>query len=67
MLFILGMVGLMQGGDRDAKRIWFWRYAPLISTGIVCFFFGGVLSEVVQSLLPVSCILFLTDAHANSR
>ncbi|KAI0766511.1 hypothetical protein BC629DRAFT_1292960 [Irpex lacteus] len=38
--------------EEDAKRIWFWRYAPLISTGIVCFFFGGILSEVVQSLLP---------------
>ncbi|KAI0339809.1 hypothetical protein BDW22DRAFT_1360828 [Trametopsis cervina] len=38
--------------EEDARRIWFWRYSPLIFTGIVCFFFGGILSEVVQSLLP---------------
>jgi len=38
--------------EEDARRIWFWRCSPLIFTGIVCFFFGGILSEVVQSLLP---------------
>ena len=38
---------------RDARRIWFWRHANLIFTAVVCFFFGGIISEVVQSLLPV--------------
>ncbi len=39
---------------RDARRIWFWRHSPLIFTAIICFVFGGVVSEIVQSLLPVS-------------
>ncbi|KAI0779363.1 hypothetical protein C8Q74DRAFT_1258640 [Fomes fomentarius] len=38
--------------EEDARRIWFWRSAPLIFTGVVCFFFGGILSEFVQSMLP---------------
>ncbi|KAI0829796.1 hypothetical protein BC628DRAFT_1358804 [Trametes gibbosa] len=38
--------------EEEARRIWFWRNAPLIFTGIACFFFGGVISEIVQSLLP---------------
>jgi len=37
----------------DARRIWFWRYSPVIFTGFVCFFAGGIVSEVVQSMLPV--------------
>jgi len=38
--------------DEDARRIWFWRHSPLIFTGFVCFFCGGILSEFVQSMLP---------------
>ncbi|RDX47938.1 hypothetical protein OH76DRAFT_1405493 [Lentinus brumalis] len=38
--------------EEDARRIWFWRSAPLIFTGVVCFFFGGIMSEFVQSMLP---------------
>ncbi|KAI0690526.1 hypothetical protein BC835DRAFT_1364162 [Cytidiella melzeri] len=38
--------------EEAARRIWFWRYSPIIFTGVVCFLFGGILSEVVQSLLP---------------
>lgn len=37
----------------DARRIWFWRYSPVIFTGTICFFAGGIISEVVQSMLPV--------------
>jgi len=38
--------------EEDARRIWFWRHSPLIFTGVICFFFGGIISEIVQSLLP---------------
>ncbi|TFY62646.1 hypothetical protein EVJ58_g3731 [Rhodofomes roseus] len=38
--------------EEDARRIWFWRSAPLIFTGVTCFFLGGIVSEFVQSLLP---------------
>ncbi|KAH0827867.1 hypothetical protein J3R83DRAFT_3494 [Lanmaoa asiatica] len=38
--------------EEDARRIWFWRHAGLIFTAIVCFFFGGFVSEIVQSMLP---------------
>ncbi|KAI5116573.1 hypothetical protein M0805_006730 [Coniferiporia weirii] len=38
--------------EEDARRIWIWRHAPLILTAIICFFFGGIISEVIQSLLP---------------
>lgn len=38
--------------EEDARRIWFWRSAPLIFTGVVCFFLGGIVSEFVQSMLP---------------
>ncbi|KZT29018.1 hypothetical protein NEOLEDRAFT_1128527 [Neolentinus lepideus HHB14362 ss-1] len=38
--------------EEDARRIWFWRHSGLIFTGVVCFFFGGILSEFVQSMLP---------------
>ena len=39
--------------SRDARRIWFWRHANLIFTAVVCFFIGGFVSEIVQSMLPV--------------
>ncbi|KAI0786676.1 hypothetical protein C8Q75DRAFT_770949 [Abortiporus biennis] len=38
--------------EEDARRVWFWRKSPLIFTGVVCFIFGGIISEMVQSLLP---------------
>jgi VanZ family protein len=38
--------------EEDARRIWFWRHSGLIFTAIVCFFFGGLVSEFVQSMLP---------------
>ncbi|KAF8554203.1 hypothetical protein OG21DRAFT_1597467 [Imleria badia] len=38
--------------DEDARRIWFWRHANLIFTAVTCFFFGGFVSEIVQSMLP---------------
>jgi len=38
--------------EEDARRIWFWRHSGLIFTAIVCFFFGGIVSEIVQSMLP---------------
>ena len=41
---------------RDARRIWFWRYFPVIFTGFVCFLAGGIISEIVQSMLPV-CVV----------
>lgn len=39
--------------SRDARRIWLWRSAPVIFTAITCFFVGGIVSEFVQSMLPV--------------
>ncbi|EJD03346.1 uncharacterized protein FOMMEDRAFT_20460 [Fomitiporia mediterranea MF3/22] len=38
--------------EEDARRIWIWRHAPLILTAVICFFFGGIVSEIIQSLLP---------------
>jgi VanZ family protein len=38
--------------EEDARRIWFWRHSGLIFTSITCFFFGGIVSEIVQSMLP---------------
>jgi len=38
--------------DEDARRVWFWRHAGMIFTAVVCFFFGGLVSEIVQSMLP---------------
>jgi len=38
--------------EEDARRIWIWRYAGLLTTAFTCFFVGGILSEFVQSMLP---------------
>jgi len=38
--------------DESARRIWGWRHASAILTGIVCFGFGAIGSEFIQSLLP---------------
>ena len=32
----------------------FWKHSALILTGIICFLFGAIVSEFVQSLLPVA-------------
>jgi len=50
--------------EEDARRIWFWRQAPLLFTSFVCFFLGGFVSEVVQSTLPYKEFDFL-DVVAN--
>ncbi|KAF7323031.1 hypothetical protein HMN09_00082900 [Mycena chlorophos] len=39
--------------DEEARRHWAWRNLSLIITLFVCFFCGGILSEFVQSMLPV--------------
>ncbi|EGO00105.1 hypothetical protein SERLA73DRAFT_180538 [Serpula lacrymans var. lacrymans S7.3] len=38
--------------EEDARRIWFWRHSGLLFTAVICFFFGGLVSEIVQSMLP---------------
>lgn len=38
--------------EEDARRIWFWRHSGLMFTAVTCVFFGGIVSEVVQSMLP---------------
>ena len=44
--------------NRSVRRIWFWRHSPLIFTGFICFFCGGILSEIVQAALPVESFLY---------
>lgn len=39
---------------RNARRIWFWRYFPLMCTTFCCMFCGGILIEVIQAALPVN-------------
>lgn len=41
---------------RNARRVWFWRHSSLIFTFVICFICGGILSEIVQSLLPVKSL-----------
>jgi len=50
--------------EEDARRIWFWRHSGLIFTATVCFFFGGIVSEIVQSMLPYKTFDF-GDVMAN--
>jgi hypothetical protein len=51
--------------QREYRRIWFWRHCPLMFTIFVCLFLGGIVSEFVQSLLPVrsppSSLFFNSD------
>ena len=51
--------------QREFRRIWFWRHCPLLFTIFVCFFLGGIVSEFVQSMLPVrfspSSVFFNSD------
>lgn len=47
-----GVFYFMFDVEEDARRIWFWRNAPLIFTGVTCFLLGGIISEFVQSMLP---------------
>lgn len=50
---------------REYRRIWFWRHFPLMFTVFVCLFLGGIVSEYVQSLLPVrpSTFLLILNSH----
>jgi hypothetical protein len=41
-------------GRGPARRVWYIRRAPLILTLVMSFFFGSVVSEFIQGLLPVS-------------
>lgn len=50
--------------EEDSRRIWIWRHFSLIFTGVTCLFFGGILSEVVQSFLPYKHFQF-GDVVAN--
>jgi hypothetical protein len=50
---------------QDARRSWLWRNAPLSLTWLVCFFAGGIGSEFVQGLLPVSAPLLSTTVHGS--
>lgn len=50
--------------EEDARRIWFWRYSGLILTAVICFFFGGIVSEFVQAMLPYKTFDFW-DVVAN--
>ncbi|KAI0075749.1 hypothetical protein K474DRAFT_1646117 [Panus rudis PR-1116 ss-1] len=52
LMFATAVFYFMFDVEEDARRIWIWRHAPLIFTGTICFFFGGIVSEFVQSMLP---------------
>lgn len=39
------------------RRVWYIRRAPLILTLVLAFLFGGIVSEFVQAMLPVSLAL----------
>ena len=43
-----------------ARRVWYIRRAPLLLTLITSFLFGGIISEFVQSALPVRQGLFIS-------
>lgn len=38
--------------DDPARRVWFWRHAPLMFSFVACILCGAIGSEFVQSLLP---------------
>ncbi|KAN0132117.1 hypothetical protein V8E53_010154 [Lactarius tabidus] len=50
--------------EEEYRRIWFWRHCPMLFTIFVCFILGGIVSEVVQSLLPYKTFQF-GDVVAN--
>ncbi|WVF68022.1 hypothetical protein IAT40_002784 [Kwoniella sp. CBS 6097] len=43
---------VMEVPDGAGRRIWYFRRAPLLFTLVGAFFFGGIVSEFVQSMLP---------------
>lgn len=47
--------------ESTSRRIWYIRRAPLILTLTTTFFVGGVVSEFVQSFLPVRSGKFRAD------
>lgn len=42
-----------------ARRVWYIRRAPLILTLVASFFFGSIVSEFVQGMLPVRALTTL--------
>lgn len=40
-----------------ARRVWYIRKAPLILTLVMSFFFGSIISEFIQGMLPVSLLI----------
>ncbi|CAE6366036.1 unnamed protein product [Rhizoctonia solani] len=42
--------------EEDARRIWIWRHFSIIATLVMCFLFGGIVSEIVQSLFPANLL-----------
>ncbi|KAK4688274.1 hypothetical protein P7C73_g1832, partial [Tremellales sp. Uapishka_1] len=46
--------------EGPARRVWYIRRAPLLLTLVLAFFFGGIVSEVVQSALPANLLGSLT-------
>ncbi|WVR08467.1 hypothetical protein IAU60_005522 [Kwoniella sp. DSM 27419] len=38
--------------DGPGRRIWYFHRAPLVFTLVTAFFFGGIVSEFVQGMLP---------------
>lgn len=50
--------------DDPARRVWFWRHAPLMFSFVACIICGAIGSEYVQSLLPDKVFQF-GDIMAN--
>ncbi|ORY35842.1 hypothetical protein BCR39DRAFT_512481 [Naematelia encephala] len=51
--------------ESPARRVWYIRRAPLLFTLVTAFFFGGIISELVQSALPV-CLFDFQDIKNSS-
>jgi len=64
LAFATGVFYFIWDVDEDARRIWIWRNAGAILTGVICFFFGGIVSEIVQSMLPYK-VFEMGDIIAN--
>ncbi|PFH53861.1 hypothetical protein AMATHDRAFT_136769 [Amanita thiersii Skay4041] len=50
--FATGVFYFIIDVEEEARRVWFWRHLATTVTTVICFFCGGILSEVVQSFLP---------------
>jgi hypothetical protein len=51
---IARLLALANTPSGSGRRIWYINRAPLIFTLVCGFFVGGIISEIVQSFLPVS-------------